>query len=161
MERARWTCLFYYWPNANLYVPVETFGEPLQWTYKNQYIKWYLDSKCLFMPSPKRSIVWIACVTEEWTDSSQFGIIFFQTIDLLLLPYFEWLNIMDSMLSTCMRMSIEHWVCGTRVIQQNFVTQQIKVLTLRLLLSLFHLCGHMKRSTPLKLRNIRRMWIPS
>lgn len=137
MERARWTCLFYYWPNANLYVPTETFGEPLPvGAYESQYIKWYLDFEWLFSPFQKRSIVWIACVCDrkEWTDSSQRDHIFpnhrFVIIAIFWMTQYNGFHVIDLH-------EDEHWVYGTRVIPQNFVTQQIKVLTLRLLLSLF------------------------
>lgn len=173
---ARRTCLFYYWFLVFVDQTQTSTCQPktiqrASHSHESQYIKWYLDSKCLFFQYRFQSGPLFArlCVRPRSERIWATGIIFFQTIDLLLLPYFEWLyNNGFHVIDLKPGMLIEYCVYGTRVIQQNFVTQQIKVLTLRIIIIIvpirfsfyFVICGQ-KRGAPLKLRNSRRMWIPA
>lgn len=72
------------------YVPTGKFRSATAVSVQKPY-EWYLDYECLFLTISKM-VHCLNCVLPKSERIQANGIIFFQTIDLLLLPYFEWLN---------------------------------------------------------------------
>lgn len=130
MERAELICFAVFgWPvflTKCKLMWMETCQQKIMWVNVKPY-KWYFDYECLFFTISKM-VHCLNCVRvcdRKVNGFKPYGIIFFQTIDLLLLPYFEWLNTVWDFIVIDLAWSVWHARDSTK-----FVTQKIKVLTL-------------------------------